>query len=199
MRLESLNRWLAACLAGMCCLRWQLPTRGEANTASGRPTGVEPICSYDRFSAVFISRLGIQYLNDGTPIPTAFENQSATYDPNDSARFRVYARSDDPRFYCDVTAGYKSVFDGALRGCRLRLSFHPFEPQSGRRDVVHLVDTDAGPYLEYFPRLGPRARDEKLAFTLRVPSFGIEGRSFRSAFVLHLPPAPPDVPPPGDG
>lgn len=94
----------------------------------------------------FITRLGLDFLNDGIDPPAAFGILSGSVSHNQLASFHVYALTDDPRFYANVTSerrflGARAVgLPGSFRfgGGRNnpRIFFNPARRAAGRTGTL---------------------------------------------------------------
>lgn len=102
--MKPLARWntgLATLLVGMVVLRLLLwPMAHPACAGCGYRSVDRPLWC-DR-----ISGLAVTYVNGGTDPPAAFQETTGTFD-GDTAYFRVYALSNEPRGYADVTSEYR--------------------------------------------------------------------------------------------
>lgn len=167
MRLTRLNGLLSGCLGAFCLLRGPLPVHGRP--IGGNP-GWEYPCGLPIQEPQFLGHVGIQYLNGGAPIPGAFNVHSAVLDATGAARFRVYALTDDPRFYGEITSHYD---------CDLHVSLRPNRHLEGAREAIALRWTDAAPEIVYMPRtVSLQTRRERLTFRYHLRHWGTYSGSF---------------------
>jgi hypothetical protein len=57
----------------------------------------------------FITRLDLDFFNDNVPVPAAFDINAGAIHPDRLAAFQLFALTDDPRFYANVTTERKSI------------------------------------------------------------------------------------------
>jgi hypothetical protein len=167
--MTRVNRILGGCLASMAVLDAQVAAHGQQDPSAIQRTRPTAHCSLPGVTPDEITWLGIQYLNNGIPAPAAFLHQLGSLDESGSARFRVYALTDDVRYYCDVTAAFGAKLTGIFHGSRLRLHLSPLELRFGRRPFLRISEDADGPYLEYTPGLRPIPRTERMTFALHLP------------------------------
>ena len=144
-----------------------MPGRGQAPPAGG--SAPDGLCSQP-VPVDFITRLGIQYLYSGVPIFTACQSHSADLDESGSARFRVYALTDDPRYCANITSELSRPVSRYSLG-KLRVRLHPTTLLSTLRHRFRLVGEGRDTYAEYTPeiRWGPRTDDIQFSFTTLHP------------------------------
>lgn len=99
---SPLIRTLVRTLLALCCISAVLSasagTGASACGGRGVPRRPQP------FNCDLITHLELDFLNDGVEAPDAFDIDSAAIVEGNTAEFRVYAATDDLRFYEDVTA-----------------------------------------------------------------------------------------------
>ena len=168
---------LIAVLAPVWVLNHLSPVRAEDNTRNGGG-GYDCRPIYQDY----ITHLGEQYLNDGLSVPAAFNEHSGTLTSDGQAAFRVYALTDDIRYYQDVT--YWSKSHGSCRrlvGVRVRPA-----PGSGSvRGKWKYRSNNGVPEIVFTPRRKEKvARTAIITFTFTTTK---PREEFSSNFALEIP------------
>lgn len=65
--------------------------------------------SWPHFNCDTVTRLELDFLNDDVEPPEAFNINAGAITVGESAEFRVYAATDDPRFFRDVTSTVRDL------------------------------------------------------------------------------------------
>jgi hypothetical protein len=174
-RLARYNFALGGPLIGMVALRLLLwPMARPAYGLCNRPPWSD-----------FTTTIATVFVNDGTAVPEAFQTTSGTFD-GDRAYFQVYALTDDPRLYANVTEWVLNHC-GGVRTLRVRVKAAP-----GSHDVsgeVGYTNSSDRNVLWYRPKhLYRKDRYAVLTFDYHLT---LPDRTLQTTFTLKIPGQPP--------
>lgn len=160
--------------------------RGDAATE-----GVEEV-TVSRVPYDFVTRLEIDWLDDEVEVPQAFNVNSGTMPVTGDARFRVFAMTDDPRYYYDVTSDFQPLrvpppLGGMFRRPpKLRIDTHGLRKGRGvTPEFRYDVEQKAIVYRPRFNTVFDRGVTGTLNFRWQLPSPRV---TYTTRFVLAIPP-----------